>query len=737
MAWERKLKSPAKKRQSEASSRSQASPSRLKGVILAVAVFLWPVFYLFQHVFPINGVYTAIGNDFLSLYFKHKVYLLANLAGMHFPLWSPSEAAGFPFYSNPFAQACYPFNALLAVWYKIFGGYSPLDYQLFTILGLSIFAMGLFMWLKSINKNIRAVLFATLVMSVSFKVTETIRFPNATHNAAWYPWILYAMTKIVQSQSARKSTLYGALLSFSLICLCTAGYPYFAYYSIFLLAPYLLVLLVSPLRVRLISADAVNWRRAAPALLLAGIAAGIICSPYILGVKQLVSQATDRGGKDLAYSTQHLFGLKDTAGSLVYPPAATTEGWYFFSVTALLIILCYLFGPKLTSNEQGGGRDNQPDNFTARIFFLVWFVLITYITYGRDSYLFYFLWKFMPGFSSLRVWGRLNIILVPIFAWMLSLAYQKLECVASKTKIASNDNRPPTGGFIFVLLASYAAVIAVQMFFYIKGVYGAEWSEYFKELNPQRVLFIIYGCAGAAAVFFILLISRKKPIEAAGVQTFMLAALVFIAALEMRHTGIQIWSHPGRAQQSRIQIDVPAINARAFFFPRTDYYGTITLGPAFNAGIIENWYYDRYVQFLKRTEGEIRARQQLLGVLDGRRIYFSEAIDYGTVQLYLQDAWRYKDTGRLVSYTGEELKWEIDVATTGYLSFIDNWDYGWKAWVDEEPAEIELLFGTFKSVRLTPGKHKVRFSYQPELFPAVSEKTTPNGFLGNPPKNGS
>ena len=34
--------------------------------------------------------------------------------------------------------------------------------------------------------------------------------------------------------------------------------------------------------------------------------------------------------------------LKDTLGSLVYPPASSTEGWYFFSITALLIIAVYL-----------------------------------------------------------------------------------------------------------------------------------------------------------------------------------------------------------------------------------------------------------------------------------------------------------------------------------------------------------------------------------------------------------
>jgi uncharacterized membrane protein YfhO len=50
------------------------------------------------------------------------------------------------------------------------------------------------------------------------------------------------------------------------------------------------------------------------------------------------------------------------------------------------------------------------------------------------------------------------------------------------------------------------------------------------------------------------------------------------------------------------------------------------------------------------------------------------------------------------------------------LSFIDNWEQGWKCFVDDKPAEIELLFGTFKSVHLAAGRHIVRFYYQPALF---------------------
>jgi len=77
-----------------------------------------------------------MGNDFILLYYKYKVYLLACLADFHFPLWSPAEGAGYPFHTNPFTQAFYPFNLLLGVWYKISGGYDRLDDEVFRVLGI-------------------------------------------------------------------------------------------------------------------------------------------------------------------------------------------------------------------------------------------------------------------------------------------------------------------------------------------------------------------------------------------------------------------------------------------------------------------------------------------------------------------------------------------------------------------------------------------------------------------------
>jgi hypothetical protein len=673
-----------------------------------------------------------MGNDFILLYYKYKVYLLACLADFHFPLWSPAEGAGYPFYTNPFTQAFYPFNLLLLVWYKISGGYDPLDHQIFTVFGISIFALGLYMWLRLVNTNLRSVIFGVLVMSVSFKVTEIIRFPNAVHTAAWYPWALYALTKIVLSKSLKDSVAGGVLLTLFLICLCTGGYPYYVYYCLFLFTPYLLAFLAKPLRERLFGPCSINWKRAFGTILLAGSAMLLVCAPYILGIKRLMEETIARAGKDFKYSTHHVFSFKDTVGSLIYPPSASAEGWYFFSITGLLIILLYWLSGRTTAHDRETGTSPkntlippQPHNVWVKLFFFVWICVITYISYGRNSFLFKLLWKFLPGFSSLRAWGRLNIILVPILAWLLSIAYTSFESLLSSKKASvppqdalAHKKRSYLFAPIFVLAVVYTVVLVIQLYLYRNNINDSYWLLYFKHVSAQRLQFIVYGAAAFVVVFSLLFFSKRINFKSSRALTAVLAILVLVATVETRHVGSRMWtpSRPGKIQKNRIHLDVAKMNEASFQFRRTDHDSWIPLGLNFSVGVMGPWYFGRYNKFLKETEDELEARRTLLGVKDGRKIFFSKSIKHPTVESFLRDAARYQRLGRLLSYTGDELMWEIDAPTEGYLSFIDNWDRGWKVFVDDKEADIELLFGTFKSVRLAPGRHRVRFYYQPGLI---------------------
>ena len=675
----------------------------MSDILLYAAVFCWPIFYLFNHVFPRNGFYNAIGNDFYSLYYKYKLYLLACLSQGHFPLWSPAEGAGYAFRDNPFTQALYPLNLLLVIWYKISGGYNPLDHQIFTVLGISIFALGLFLWLKTINNNLRACFFATLVMSVSFRVTEATRFPNAVHTFAWYPWVLYAITKVMFSQTLQDAVTGGIILTLSGVLLCTGGYPYCIYYSIFLFVPYTFIFLVGSLKERLFDPERIFWRRAAAVLLLSGFLVILICGPYLQWSRELMAQTAERPAADFAYSTKHQFTFEDTIGSLVYPPASSAEGWYFFSITALLVILLYLFAASKETSE----------TLPVKLFFVGWFAVISYITYGKQSYLFELLWKYLPGFARLRVWPRLNIVLVPILAWMLSVAYNSFETSVLQKK--ENEKYSRTVKTLAVLAIIYAVILGTQLYMFHNKIYNPLWLKYFKNVASSDIKFIIYGAAAFIFIFALIILNNWRQRQSLLTITFVL--LIAAATIETHHVGANMWTHKAAVMQGRISLDVAKINRVSFQYPRRYYNGSISLGSDFGVNVLENWYFERYMRFLRQTENELEARKMLLGQIDGRRLFFSESIEYPTVSAFLHDALRYREnTPEVLSYTGDELILKFNASAEGYLSFIDNWDYGWKVFVDGKEEKVDLLFGTFKSVKLSPGMHHVRFSYQPGWF---------------------
>jgi len=677
-----------------------ASASRIPDWLCYAIVFVWPIIYLVEFVVPLGGHYSVIGMDFPILYYAYKLYLLGSLASGHVPLWSPSEGAGFPFYSNPFAQAFYPFNLPLLAFYKIFGGYTNLDHQIFTVLGISIFATGLYAWLRQLDISRRAVLVAVLIMSVSFRMTEIIRFTNALHTAAWHSWILFATTRILQSRSNREAVRLSALLFLFLVCLLTGGYFYYVYYFPFLGLPYFAIFLIRPLRRSLMGERPIHVKRGLIALAASTFSALLLASPYLWNIKCLLAETTDRGGTSFAYSTGNAFTVDDTLGSLVFPPAATADGWFFFGISGVLILALYLLLPQ---------RDGK--SAWVKPWFLFWIGIITYITYGERSWLFVFLWKFMPGFASLRQWGRMNIILVPILAWLLSLAYEAFERLLSGA-----DKRPASLKPLIALLGAYAAILAIQFHYYLNAIYDPYWFQWFRHLLSHDIRFIVYGLGAFLIVAAIVCGSLRRPLDSVRLRREIAFILVLIAATETWHVGPRLWSNLKWPPRPRTPLVVPEIIQESFSVSRTDHFKTICDSPAFSVGTVPNWYYDRYIQFLRETEDEIDERRILLGVNGAQRVFFSESVDHKTVASFLDDAKRFLKVGSIEEYTGNELICLLNAPAEGYLSFIDNWDSEWTAKIDGKPAEINLLFGTFKSVFVPAGPCRIEFAYRPGIF---------------------
>jgi hypothetical protein len=686
-----------------------------------VVIFFWPFVYLMEYFIPFGGKYTCMGNDFYGFFLKHKIYLLAHLANGHPALWSPSEAAGFPFFSSALSQYFYPFNVLLVLWYKLAGGYSIIDHQLFTIFGLSIFGLGLYSWLKLLNRNLRAAVFSVLIMTVSFRLTESLRFPNGIHTAAWYPWILYALTRIYMTLSIKKMVSPCLILFFSAVCMITGGYPYFVYYSVFLLVPYTLMLSFKPSRMIIIGQSGISWKAILPALGISGSAILLLGMPYLICIKRLAETAHCRSGNNFNYSTYYTFTTQDTLGALIYPPLSQMEGWYFFSLTALLLVVLFfvwLFLSPKTALPSNSLYSMRPSSRKYLCLLLIgWIALISYISYGKESYLFKLLWLYMPGFSILRVWGRLNIILIPLIAWLLSMAYDAFEkIIQSRWAGTGSISKKSKTSLILVVTGFYSIILYTQLYLYINQINDPYWKAYSGPLINLRIWFLVLGGIGFSVVLFFLIWGQWLAVRVNYYRFLIFAGLWFAAAIEMWPVGAHIWSYRAPSPRERIQINPASFHPEAFNKPRITEDVTVSIKPVYTVGLgSPTWYFESYVRFLYISQREKENRDILLGVRDGRRIFLSESLAHNSIYSFLKDSLRFQNSGQLVSYNGDELVWELDMPVNGHFSFIDNWDPHWKAYVDNKETPIELLFGTFKSIRLTPGKHRVIFRYEPTL----------------------
>ena len=131
-----------------------------------------------------------MGNDFDLVYYSYKKYIFELLNEGYLPLWSPYEGAGYSLIYNPFASYFYIPSWINFLLLKIKGTFSLQDYLLYTISGLSIFNLGLYLWLKRFKIEKIERLFVVLIISSSLLITGFLRFPNAIHSLAWFPYIL-------------------------------------------------------------------------------------------------------------------------------------------------------------------------------------------------------------------------------------------------------------------------------------------------------------------------------------------------------------------------------------------------------------------------------------------------------------------------------------------------------------------------------------------------------------------
>ncbi len=715
-----------------------------KEYLIYLFLFIWPFLYLFQYAIAGQPFSLKLRMDVVHFYYV-KVYLLDALANFRIPLWSPGEACGFPFFSSPFNQVFYPLNYLLALYYKLTGGFSWVDYQRFAILGVSLFAMSLYGWLRSLKVHWRAALLAALIMCVCFKITGVLNRYQATHAIAWMTLILWGVTESLYADKRKKGWLLTAI---GVLMLLTNAYPYYIYYTVFLVPPYVLVLLFKKTRTALAPIEEVSIPRFLATITTAAIIPAAICLPYLYKLNALKNVVSDRNTDFYRFAVGTSSNFTETLGSLVNPAYANDKGWYYFGFITLFLMVAYSiqhFYPLTKKKEK--------KTFLALI--IGFWVVISLLTYGK-SFLFNIFWKVFPGYSSLATWGRLNMVLIPFLALFLAKAYHFWETILIQKESRIENFEKRSYIFAAMMLGAYLLVLGTQLSLQMSHEFNFSWTRklapQFPSINPTH--YIYFGAAYFAIIVLSLLLGSKKlsEINPRTAWVILPVSFVILNVLNVGTVGSKLRSVPRTASHQKRIVNIEKINDEAFKTPRTfekRLSGLYTKKP-YSVLLAKRWFYADYNEFLKNV-GAIGkwepvhhglkpkaerppAVDKFLGLEDGRRLYFIDNITFSNrvrsqqIDDFLQNAEDHElATGfqhQVASYNGDYLEVTTRANQQGYLCFIDNWDADWKARIDGQEVTIDKLFGTFKAIKVPEGDHIIQFYYHP--FPISLVKGFPD-----------
>ena len=681
-----------------------------------------PYLYLFPHSFQL----IEMGNDFELLYYSYKKYIFEFIRIGHFPLWSPSESLGYPLVFNPFAQYFYPLSWLLYLFGFIIGDLSKHTYLLYTIFGLSIYNIGQYFWLRSLNIEKKYCLVATLITCFGLKLTEILRFPNAVHAIAWFPWILYSINLSTQKFRTLKSSLIIFLCSIMII---SAGYPYYILYGLVLFSFYFLFINIPFVKSvffknNLISTFSISLIRC----LIPSLVALLIMLPWFLGISEIMEITRDRNLKDISFSHILSSNPLDQIGSWILPPISFAESNYYFGSIITLSLILYFFNFFLEKVK------NKKELYFI-IFFFVFFVFNYQFAAAENSFLFKIIWNNIEIIQNFRAFCRMNILLIPLFAVLIAFTLKHLEKnIFSKKSIYF---------LIFISIFIVFSQIYLLEVYSAKTNYWVTWQEKrldFASIELWRLskLFGLYNNY-IYSIFFVLsfiflffLYKIKNKINLPFSILLLVVGELFILS------NIQ-WAIPYNYYDSNKYNSLnnnPLKNLREAFTNSNLF--TVAKGNTyfrnnkkFNVNYVEQLGFDSHTRLVDKYftyKGNYinkniinKSKVEFFWGMDNdaRKVFFSRSISFETipelVDMIIQSEknQNLKIGINLEKYTGDNIELNVKSEKDGYIIIVDNWSPGWIAKINNNPAQIYKVLNAYKSVKINAGTNIINFIYKP------------------------
>jgi len=300
-----------------------------------MAVILVAVLLFCAGVLDLNQPTRLPGNE--SGVFQALDWVLYNTIHIDhkFPLWNPYLRTGIPYVADPMLHAYNPLVSLPVLLFGVQAGF-----KLAVVLSFVMGALGMWWLGATLGMGREARLWVALMFA--FAGQPAARFFQGQYlfifGFAWIPWAVASLLRLVQDRRRRDA----ALAVFSLALIFFSGNAYYAFYMLFLIAIFALVMLLhwQPRRPYL----RLDWRTLAFLAGVGALALGTICVQLLP-----LAEFWPRLDKSLevagAQSVRQIFldfTSKDTFRPDAYNVLPAREEYYAYIGLTPFLALCLL-----------------------------------------------------------------------------------------------------------------------------------------------------------------------------------------------------------------------------------------------------------------------------------------------------------------------------------------------------------------------------------------------------------
>ena len=100
-----------------------------------------------------------------------------------------------------------------------------------------------------------------------------------------------------------------------------------------------------------------------------------------------------------------------------------------------------------------------------------------------------------------------------------------------------------------------------------------------------------------------------------------------------------------------------------------------------------------------------------------KKIFFTDSIVQKNIINFVDESRFFEKNNnisyKIIDYSNNNITIEFYSSASGYLSYIDNTDIFWRAYINKNEVKILKLMDTYKSIYFEKGKNLIEFKYEP------------------------